>query len=107
MFGQKAYCSFSPRTRFLFLLHDARSGDLLALIEADRMGQIRTGAASGVATDCLAAKRNSMRVGVYGAGWQAHVEDLTTYLAGRDPDGWHARWTALTPVYQDIARELG
>ncbi|HLJ56100.1 MAG TPA: ornithine cyclodeaminase family protein, partial [Chthonomonadaceae bacterium] len=53
---------------------DARTGELLALIEADRMGQIRTGAATGVATACLAADRRGLRVGIYGAGWQAQSQ---------------------------------
>jgi uncharacterized protein YndB with AHSA1/START domain len=43
----------------------------------------------------------------HGAGWQAHVEDLTSHLAGRDAGDWHTRWTALIPVYRDIAGELG
>src|SRR5438105_1660134 len=36
-FGQKAYCSVLPRTRFLFLLYDAPTGDLLSIMEADRL----------------------------------------------------------------------
>ena len=34
------------------------------------------------------------------------MEDLTTHLAGREPGDWHTRWTALTPVYEDLFREL-
>jgi uncharacterized protein YndB with AHSA1/START domain len=41
----------------------------------------------------------------HGAGWQAHVEDLSTYLAGGGSD-WHSRWTALAPDYEAIAAEL-
>jgi uncharacterized protein YndB with AHSA1/START domain len=39
----------------------------------------------------------------HGAGWQAHVEDLTAHIQGRQPGDWHTRWTALTPTYQDLA----
>ena len=51
----------------------------------------------------------------YGAGWQVHLEDLARSLANDGPahvDGWspltpapawHARWTELTPEYQDSA----
>ncbi len=51
----------------------------------------------------------------YGAGWQVHLEDLTRSLASDGPahvDGWseqtpasawHARWTELTPEYEDTA----
>ncbi|HEY9375645.1 MAG TPA: SRPBCC family protein [Jiangellaceae bacterium] len=42
----------------------------------------------------------------HGAGWQAHVEDLTAHIDGRRPGSWHGRWTALTPAYQDLAAGL-
>src|SRR5436190_15231913 len=69
-FGQKAYASFAPRTRFLFLLYDAANGDLLSIMEADRLGQVRTGAATGVAAKYLARQETGLQVGIYGAGWQ-------------------------------------
>jgi hypothetical protein len=34
------------------------------------------------------------------------VEDLATYLAGRERDDWRTRWTVLTPVYEDLSRDL-
>jgi uncharacterized protein YndB with AHSA1/START domain len=43
----------------------------------------------------------------HGAGWQAHVEDLTAYLAGREPVDWHTRWTQLIPSYRSLARDRG
>jgi alanine dehydrogenase len=82
-FGQKAYTSFPPQTRFLFMLHDAVSGALLAIIEADRLGQTRTGAATGVAAAHLARTENGLRVGIYGAGWQARSQ-LEAVCAVRD-----------------------
>jgi uncharacterized protein YndB with AHSA1/START domain len=39
----------------------------------------------------------------HGSGWQAHVEDLATYLRGDQPGDWKTRWTALTPAYQELA----
>lgn len=42
----------------------------------------------------------------FGAGWQAHVEDLTAYLAGSEVADWHARWTALAPSYRKMADGL-
>lgn len=42
----------------------------------------------------------------HGAGWQAHVEDLAAYLAGRECLDWRTRWTELTPLYRDRAAEL-
>ncbi len=73
-FGIKTYASFPPTTRFLILLYNAEDGDLLAMIEADRLGQIRTGAASGVATRHLAKQTGPLRVGIYGTGWQAQSQ---------------------------------
>lgn len=41
----------------------------------------------------------------YGAGWQAHMEDLTSYLAGHEAGNWHDRWTELTPRYRELAHK--
>lgn len=38
-----------------------------------------------------------------GAGWQAHVENLADYLAGREVGDWRDRRLELTPAYQDLA----
>ena len=43
----------------------------------------------------------------YGAGWQAHVEDLAAYLASRPPSDWRTRWAELTPAYRAKQRALG
>jgi uncharacterized protein YndB with AHSA1/START domain len=37
----------------------------------------------------------------YGAGWQAHLEDLGRALSGQ-PSAWKARWTELTAVYKEL-----
>ncbi len=42
----------------------------------------------------------------YGAGWQAHVEDLAAYLAGRDTADWKTRWAELAPAYDEQADGL-
>ncbi len=39
----------------------------------------------------------------HGAGWQAHLEDLATDLAGREPGPWQERWAELTPAYLRLA----
>jgi uncharacterized protein YndB with AHSA1/START domain len=46
------------------------------------------------------------KLAAYGAGWQAHVEDLAAHVAGREPADWRSRWTELTPSYQDLAGNL-
>lgn len=38
----------------------------------------------------------------HGAGWQAHVEDLTAHITGKPAASWKQRWTALTPTYQNL-----
>ncbi len=68
--GFKAYTATRGGVRFLVYIHSADTGQLLSIIEASRLGQLRTGAASGVATKYL-AKNNAGVVGVYGTGYQA------------------------------------
>jgi ornithine cyclodeaminase/alanine dehydrogenase-like protein (mu-crystallin family) len=93
--GTKTYTSFPGGTRFWVLLFSADNGDLLAIIEADRLGQIRTGAATGVAARRL-AREDAAVAAVLGTGWQARSQAaaLATALPalreirayGRDPE---------------------
>ncbi len=71
--GLKAYTIAGGGARFYTMLFDPASGELLALIQSDKMGQTRTGAASGVATKHL-AREDAKTLGVYGAGWQAESQ---------------------------------
>jgi ornithine cyclodeaminase/alanine dehydrogenase-like protein (mu-crystallin family) len=73
MMGLKMYTSSRQGLRFLIPLFDAPSGELLALIEADYLGQMRTGAASGVATR-LMSRADSRRAGILGTGRQARTQ---------------------------------
>jgi len=73
VYGLKAYTASKKGARFLVLLYESETGDLLAAIEADRLGQMRTGAASGVATKYM-ARKDADRVGIYGTGWQAESQ---------------------------------
>lgn len=66
----KVYATTRQGSRFVVLLFDGRTSDLLAIIEADRLGQIRTGAASGVATRRL-ARSDARTLAILGTGWQA------------------------------------
>lgn len=70
LFGLKAYTVSRSGAKFYVSLFDAVTGELLAYIEADKLGQMRTGAASGVATKYL-ARQDAKTVGVFGTGWQA------------------------------------
>jgi ornithine cyclodeaminase/alanine dehydrogenase-like protein (mu-crystallin family) len=71
--GMKIYTTSRHGLRFLVPLFDAQSGDSLALIEADYLGQVRTGAASGVATKFL-ARADASSVGIIGTGSQARTQ---------------------------------
>lgn len=71
--GLKMYTSAREGLRFLVPLFEAQSGDLVALIEADYLGQMRTGAATGVATR-LMARADSSTVGIIGTGLQARTQ---------------------------------
>src|SRR5262245_44599469 len=48
--GYKAYATGRKGACFVAGLHDGKTGALLALMQADHLGQVRTGAASGIAT---------------------------------------------------------
>src|SRR5262245_1775308 len=52
--GYKSYTTARGGAQFLLGLYDGKSGQLLALMQADYLGQVRTGAASGVATRHMA-----------------------------------------------------
>jgi alanine dehydrogenase len=71
--GYKAYFSFPTGVRFHVVLASAHTGELLALIEADWLGRIRTGAASGLATKYL-AREDASTVAILGAGAQAETQ---------------------------------
>lgn len=71
--GWKCYTTTPHGMRFLVGLYASHTGELLALIEADYLGQLRTGAASGVATSIL-ARPDSRVVGLFGAGAQARTQ---------------------------------
>lgn len=79
--GYKAYTSNRSGNRFLVHLFDAASGRLRAVIEADYLGMMRTGAASGVAARWL-ARPDAAVAGVFGSGWQAegHVRAICAAL---------------------------
>ncbi len=77
----------------LVTLFDAATGQPLAVMEGASLTAIRTGAASGVATNCLAAPQ-ACRLAIFGAGTQAYTqlkaiatvrELIEVRIVGRDP----------------------
>lgn len=92
--GLKAYTAVKGKVRFVVLLFSTETGELLAIVEADKLGQMRTGAASGVATKYMAREDASI-AGLFGTGWQARtqleavcavrkIREVRAY--GRDPE---------------------
>ncbi len=73
--GTKVYATNARHgaAYFFFLLFDAETARPLATFEANHLGQIRTGAASGYATDILAAPK-AATLGIIGSGFQARTQ---------------------------------
>jgi alanine dehydrogenase len=82
--AMKQYTYVKGVLRFLVPLYEISTGTLLALIEADYMGQQRTGAASGVATKYL-ARKNARTAAILGTGGQAKTQ-LEAVAAARKLD---------------------
>ena len=65
--AMKQYTYSRGKVRFLVPLYAMATGDLLAMIEADYMGQLRTGAATGIATKYL-SRANARVAAIIGTG---------------------------------------
>jgi len=78
--GVKTYAAGAGGVKFVVVLFDAARHDLLAVIEADQLGRLRTGAASGVAAKHL-AKEGTVSLGVLGCGHQAETQVAAIRLA--------------------------
>jgi ornithine cyclodeaminase/alanine dehydrogenase-like protein (mu-crystallin family) len=71
--GVKTYAAGSANATFVVVLFETETQTAVAVIEADKLGQLRTGAASGGAAKHLAAEGASS-LGVIGCGWQARSQ---------------------------------
>lgn len=71
--GWKAYTTTRAGAKFHIGLYESHEGQLIALIEADKLGQLRTGATTGVAVQWM-ADLEATEVGLFGAGWQARTQ---------------------------------
>jgi ornithine cyclodeaminase/alanine dehydrogenase-like protein (mu-crystallin family) len=78
--GLKSYTVVGGKARYVVLLSSAEDGRLLAIVEADLLGQMRTGAASGVATRYM-ARDDARVVALIGAGGQARTQALAMVAA--------------------------
>jgi alanine dehydrogenase len=71
--GWKCYTTTRTTARFHVGLYEQATGDMVALIEADQLGRLRTGAVTGVALR-LMAQADSTELGLFGAGRQAETQ---------------------------------
>jgi ornithine cyclodeaminase/alanine dehydrogenase-like protein (mu-crystallin family) len=79
--GLKTYTAFGyDDYRFVVLLFETTRANLAAVVEANRLGQLRTGAASGVAARYL-ARPGAKTLGVIGCGWQAESQVVSVRTA--------------------------
>ncbi len=106
--GFKAYTTTKTGAQFQVTLFDPKQGGITAILEADALGQYRTGAASGVATKKL-ARADASTVGMFGTGKQARTQLLAickvrpikkAFVYGRDAE----RRVAFT---KQLAQETG
>jgi ornithine cyclodeaminase/alanine dehydrogenase-like protein (mu-crystallin family) len=70
--GFKAYTTTKAGARFHVVVYNTE-GELVAMVAADYLGRLRTGAASGVATEFM-ARPDAKVVGVFGTGRQARTQ---------------------------------
>ena len=72
--GVKTYAGFGyDDVRFVVVLFETTRAELVAVVDANKLGQLRTGAASGVAAKHL-ARSGAKTLGVIGCGWQAESQ---------------------------------
>jgi alanine dehydrogenase len=104
-FGTKIYAT-NPKhgAHFIFLLYAAADAQPLAILEANYLGQIRTGAASGYATKLL-ARPEASTLGVIGSGFQAQTQ-IAAMRAVR-PIRQVKIWSRSEEKRRTIAQELG
>jgi ornithine cyclodeaminase/alanine dehydrogenase-like protein (mu-crystallin family) len=86
------------------MLHDGRTGELVAIMNASPVTEIRTAAVSAVATRALARPRAG-RVAILGAGVQAraHVHAMRAVLDDPETRIWARRLEAA----EELAGEVG
>ncbi len=116
--GLKTYVGFREGARFVVALFAADRPELLALVDADRLGQRRTGAASAVAARYL-ARPGARTLGVIGCGWQAesqveciraalpHLDRVVVYCRSEERREGFARRFGAEPAewYRDAAEQ--
>jgi alanine dehydrogenase len=107
VFGYKAYTSSREAVRFLVYMFSAERGTLEAIVEANYMGMMRTGAAAGVAAKWL-AREDAKVAGIIGSGWQARgqIEALANVRTLERVKVWSRNAGKLSEFCGKTSREL-
>lgn len=108
-FGTKVYTTHPHHgAHFLFLLYEAATAAPLALFEANFLGQIRTGAVTGLATDLLSSPEAD-RLGLIGSGFQARsqLEAVLAVRRIREVRVWSRSEARRTQFAEECARDFG
>lgn len=105
--GYKAYTSSREGVRFVVYAFNAERGNLDVVVEANRLGMMRTGAAGGVAAKWL-ARPEARVVGVFGSGWQAEgqIEALAAVRTLERVKVWSRTADKLAKFCERMARRL-
>ena len=104
-FGAKVYSTHPKHgAHFLFLLYRSDDARPLAIFEANWLGQIRTGAASALATRYM-AREDARTLGIIGSGFQARSQ-LEAMRAVRQLESVKV-WSRTAEKRDRFARECG
>ena len=71
--GVKTYTVVKGKYSFQVSIYDADTGELMCYTQANRLGQLRTGATTGIAVKHL-SKPDAATVGIIGTGYQAPAQ---------------------------------
>ena len=71
--GVKTYTVVQGKYSFQVSVYDAKTGELMCYTQANRLGQLRTGATTGVAVKHL-SRSDAATVGIIGTGYQAPTQ---------------------------------
>lgn len=100
--GAKVSVAASDRKKAWMMLFD-EEGVLRCILEANRLGQLRTGAATGVSTDVL-ARGDSRVLACLGSGYQARTQ-VEAVTRVRNIERVHV-WSRTSGHAQNFARRL-
>ena len=108
VFGVKTYTVISGRYSFHITLYDTATGHLVAFLQANRLGQLRTGATTGVTAKYL-AREGAGVVGILGTGYQAptQLEALCKVLNVSRVKAYSRTPERCKQFAQDVSHSLG